>query len=139
MQTHLPHVFFITKDKRGGFGLTLKTLWREACRKIDVATGTHRASSENATVANSKEVSHLSRHDEKESDRRRYSSPFPVRCCPTASQMRFSWVWVYIPYILITGTIGLYLKDDEMRKTWYLVFRSAKTPISNRVHEICIG
>jgi hypothetical protein len=88
---------------------------------------------------NSKEVSHLSCRGEKESDRRRYSLPFPARCCPIASQMRLSWVWVYIPYILITGTIGLYLNDNGMLEIWYLVFRSAKTPISNRVREICIG
>ena len=93
---HLPHGF-IGEDKRYGFGCTLQILWREGCRKIDVTTGLYRKVSENATVANSKEVSHLLCRDEKESDRRRYSLPFPARCCPIASQMRLSWVWVYIP------------------------------------------
>ena len=120
MQTHLPHVF-IGEDKRCGFRFVSETFWREACRKIDIATSTHRAISENATVANSK-VSHFSRHDEKESDRRRYSLPFPARCCPTESQMRFSWVWVYMPYILITGTIDLYLKTTECTKPGTLSF-----------------
>jgi hypothetical protein len=49
VQTHLPHVF-IGEDKRGGFGFILQTLWREACRKIDITAGLYRKISENAAV-----------------------------------------------------------------------------------------